>query len=190
MRALLTIIITIIITMVALPTEAEVGWWEWPGKWVHSKFHDADKAKPAPETLGQTLDGQARTVNEYEGDVLFLAFWAIWCPPCIEELPQLERLQETFKDENFSVLAINTFGKKQKLRAYLERNPLAVTSLFDEGDKVAKAYGVVSIPTVVVVDERGTILDRWQGLKDLDEVKELVKSYLAESRSRLSRRPS
>ncbi len=188
----MTVLLTILITLIALhtPVVAQVSWWEWPGKWVHSRFHDADKAKPAPQNLGQTLEGQARKVSDYEGDVLLLAFWAVWCPPCLKELPQLDELQDTFKDESFQVLAINTFGKKQTLLTYLKRNPLATTSLFDEEDKVAKAYGVISLPTVIVVDERGTILDRWEGLRDLEEVKAEVKTYLAESRSRLSRRPS
>ena len=175
-------ILIILLCLIAMsrPTDAQVSWWKWPGKWVNSKFRSAKKGKQAPSILGQTLEGQGVTLGDYEGKVLFLAFWAVWCPPCLVEFPHLTELQEAFKDEDLEILAINVFGKKAKMLSYLEKNPLDLNFLYDEGDKVSKAYGIISLPTAILVDETGIVLNKWKGLKDLKVLKSELRLYFKE----------
>ena len=103
----------------------------------------------------------------------------MWCPPCLEKLPHLPELQVAFKDKDFEVLAIHVLGKKEKLLRYLESHSIDLNFLHDAGDKVAKAYGIIRLPTALLVDDEDIILKRWEGA-DLEEVKKELANYFEE----------
>ncbi len=118
---------------------------------------------PAPDFTVQDVDGNTRRLSEFKGHVVFLNFWATWCPPCKEEVPSIEALQTQLKDENFVVLALASSREWKSVVDEFERGS-AMTILLDpppnEDEQIgtiARAYGVPALPETFIIDKQGYI---------------------------------
>lgn len=104
----------------------------------------------APAFALQDTDEERHSLEDYRGKVIFLNFWATWCPPCRREIPSMERLYQMLKEEGFVVLAINQWEDPDYVFAYigqLSADP-SFPILFDPESKVAKAYGVKGLRNI------------------------------------------
>ena len=119
----------------------------------------------APELLAEAwLNHKPTTLAALRGKVVVLDFWAIWCGPCREELPNVRKIAARLKGRNAVVIGLHdstTWPKE--LTAFAAKNALAYPLAIDRVAKgtgfgrTAAAYGVVGIPTVVVVDKKGRV---------------------------------
>ena len=76
--------------------------------WSHaSRFSAPEVGARAPEFTLPTLDGDSMSLASYRGQVVLLNFWATWCPPCIREMPAMERVHRQLRERGFTVLAVN-----------------------------------------------------------------------------------
>ncbi len=117
---------------------------------------------PAPDFSVQTLDGQTVRLADYRGQVVFLNFWATWCPPCVEELPALERFAQAQAqlDGGAVVLASNNTESPEQISAFLNENSITldgVRVLLDTDNRVYQQYGIVRLPTTWVIDREGVL---------------------------------
>lgn len=117
---------------------------------------------PAPDFSVQTLDGQTVRLADYRGRVVFLNFWATWCPPCVEELPALERFAQAQAqlDGGAVVLASNNTESPEQISAFLNENNITldgVRVLLDTDNRVYQQYGIVRLPTTWVIDREGVL---------------------------------
>ncbi len=182
----------ILISLVAMsaPADTQVSWWKWPGKWVGSKFRKAREGKLAPSPLGQTLDGQFRTASDYRSKSLLVSFWAPWSPPCLAGLDRLAELERRYGEErDTEILAVSVLTERVNLDSFLSDHTYLLTFLHDAHGDVAKAYGVVSLPTTVLVSEAGIVLRKWQGAGEMADLECQVGEYFAE-RSRIRQEES
>jgi peroxiredoxin len=103
-----------------------------------------------------TYDGKKLSLADFRGKVLFINFWATWCPPCIEEMPSMKRFQDRMKnDPRFAFVAISADEGWDPVRKFFEKEPPPFTVLLDENGKLAKEYGTEKFPeTYVVIDGR------------------------------------
>ena len=107
---------------------------------------------------GNDRDGNAVAVTDYRGKVVVMTFWASWCTYCLKELPVLENLQKHVGKDRLQVLAVNVDRDKSdyvKLRRKLKDFTLLVTS--DDDGNLARAYGVSSLPYMVLIDKAGAV---------------------------------
>ncbi|MCA0969032.1 redoxin domain-containing protein [Halobacillus litoralis] len=121
---------------------------------------------PAPDFELETLDGKTVTLSELKGQKVFLNFWATWCPPCREEMPEMEKFHQEFGDE-VKILAINGTGgeqaigrseKKKKVSDYVENGNYTFPVLLDmELNVTSEKYQVISIPTTYFIGTDGVI---------------------------------
>ncbi len=65
------------------------------------------KGVPAPNFTLPGLDGKMVSLNDYKGKVVLLNIWATWCPPCVDEMPSMEKLHQELKSEAFEILAVS-----------------------------------------------------------------------------------
>jgi len=109
---------------------------------------------------GTLLDGQPFDWSDYKGKVVLVQFWATWCGPCVGEIPNIEKVYDAYHDRGFDVVAISLDRDREALNAFLDKNKLAWPVLYKEGERnpTADYYGVVAIPTLILVGTDGNVV--------------------------------
>lgn len=130
----------------------------------------------APSFDLETIEGETVSLEDFKGQQVVLNFWASWCPPCREELPELIE----FTDETgIPVLGVNVTKNErrgvQDVEAFLEEVPVSFPVLLDKAGAVEKTYRVVALPTTYVVGADGKIKAKQVGPVDLKWLKTYTK---------------
>ncbi len=134
---------------------------------------------PAPDFTLRALDGSPRSLSELRGNVVLLNFWATWCGPCREELPQLERLQERFQEDGLVVLGVSD-ENADKARRYLDENGITYPTLHDPSSSVFRGYRVGAIPTSLIIGRDGRLRKRIEGYARGGTLLKSVKPHLSQ----------
>ena len=112
------------------------------------------------ELTGTTALGTEFDWKQYRGKVVLVDFWATWCGPCRREMPHVKALYEKYKSKGFDIVAVSLDKDLDALAQYLKENNIAWTNLAgDETQQLAKKYGVRGIPTMMLIDQTGKIVD-------------------------------
>lgn len=132
----------------------------------------------------QDMDEETVKLSDYRGKVVLLNFWATWCPPCIREMPSMERLHQKVDADDFKVIAINQMEDADEVFAFtgqLEIDP-TFEILFDTTSSVSQDYAVRGLPTTYLIDKKGKIRYRAIGGREFDhaEVVKLIESLIEE----------
>ena len=116
-----------------------------------------------------TLDGGRVRLADFRGKAVLLNFWATWCPPCVTELPALERLHQRHLAQGFSVLAVSldTVGVAA-VAAFVRERGLTFPVGLDPAWDVARAYGVRALPTTALLDRQGRTVGTAVGPREWD----------------------
>lgn len=140
----------------------------------------AEENKPmyAPDFELMDLDGNMVKLSDFKGKNLIINFWATWCPYCIDEMPDLQKLHDKYKDDDFTVIAINVREKGSKASEYLEENNIHIPVLLDTEGSASAVYGANSIPLSVAVNKDGIIVTGRLGMMTYDEMESMYKSIL------------
>lgn len=133
--------------------------------------HAASTAQLAPDFTLPSRDGDNQRLAEQRGNIVLVNFWASWCGPCREELPEMEALQQKYQDLGFTVLAVNVDDKPEKANVLLDDIAVSFPVLFDSQGAVSELYDVSTMPTTVIVDRNGMARLTHKGYKSGDEAK-------------------
>ena len=138
------------------------------------------------------LNREALSLEKYRGKVILLDFWATWCGPCLEEMPNVKRVYRQYKDQNFQIIGISLDTDRSSLRAYLQRERITWPQFFDGAgwdNSVAQQYGINGIPHTYLIDGNGFIRkENLRGRALEAAVAELVKENNQRKNSRKVRR--
>jgi thiol-disulfide isomerase/thioredoxin len=113
--------------------------------------------KPAPDFELELLGGKTFHLAGSKGRVVVLDFWATWCGPCLQAMPQVERVAGEFRDRGVQLVAVNLQETPKEIAAMLERHKLELTVALDKDGVVAEKYGAHAIPQTVVIDRDGNV---------------------------------
>ena len=108
--------------------------------------------RETPPLSLETIDGERIELHRYRGKVVVLNFWATWCPPCVEEIPSLERLRKLRHDRGLEVLSVDVGEEPEKVRAFLEDKPVGYPVALDPQARAFKAWNTYAFPTTFVLD--------------------------------------
>jgi thiol-disulfide isomerase/thioredoxin len=122
----------------------------------------------APAFVLNTLEGQPLDSASLRHKVIMVNFWATWCGPCKDELPSLQRLKQSFKAEEFELLAITTDQQREAIVGFVRSLGLAFPILLDEAKDVSAAFGVRGLPTTFLIGKDGRLLARAVGPRAWD----------------------
>ena len=141
-----------------------------------------ERTTKAPDFGLDDLTGKRVTLKEQRGKVVFLNFWATWCPPCIQEMPTMEKLHQDLEKEGSVILAINFQETPDQVKEFFRQHRLTFTALLDRDGKVFELYQAWALPMSAVVNKRGELVGKVMGYRDWhsDEARQLFQELLAE----------
>ena len=157
-------------TAEATPGQAATGLQPYPGEQTVPTLQLTD-------TTGKQLD-----LKDYRGKVVLLNFWATWCPPCVKEIPSLNRLQAKLAGEDFAILSVEVGEEPEEVKTFLETTPADYPVMLNTDGETAKDWGLRAFPTTFIIDRQGIIrLAYYGGLEwDEDDVVGQLRGVLAQ----------
>lgn len=114
-------------------------------------------AAPAPSFTLPRFDGGEIALDHFKGKVVFLNFWASWCPPCRAEARMLEAAWRQYRDQDVVFIGANIQDEQPAARAFLEEFGITYPNVIDRGSRIAIAYGVWGLPETFIIDRQGRI---------------------------------
>lgn len=117
------------------------------------------------EVVGRTVTGEDFNVEQWKGKVVLVDYWATWCGPCVQAMPELVDLYEKYHDQGLEIVGISLDDSRAQLEEFLHQKQLPWPTLFHEGageggqdHPLATYYGVSSIPTAFLVNREGNVV--------------------------------
>ena len=130
--------------------------------------------------LPSLTDNTVLDSKDLEGQVLLVNFFASWCPPCIQEIPNFITLQDSFKGKGFSVVAFSVDeGDPAPLHRLIEKYGINYPVILAEPDITRGFGGVTGIPVTYLVNRKGEIVKKYLGYVGHDVLEEEIKNMLA-----------
>ncbi|MDA2392009.1 MULTISPECIES: redoxin domain-containing protein [Bacillus] len=134
--------------------------------------------KSAPDFTLTKLDGINVKLSDLKGKKVILNFWATWCGPCQQEMPDMEAFYKEHK-ENVEILAVNYTpsekgGGEEKVSNFAKEKGITFPILLDKNIDVTTAYKVITIPTSYFIDTKGVIQDKFIGPMTQKEMEKRV----------------
>jgi len=122
--------------------------------------------RAAPDVPMEDIHGKPVRMADFKGKIVFLNFWATWCPPCIREMTTMETLHQELGEKGLVVLAVNFRESGDQVRGFIRSNKFTFTTVLDPKGKVSKLYRVWSLPMTIFVGKRGEIMAQAYGYRD------------------------
>ncbi len=127
------------------------------------------KGKPLPLAFAG-LDGGKIDIRNYRDKAVLVVFWATWCKPCFEDLPKLKALYQQYRSQGFEVIGVNLDNSPNGVKAYMQQNGMTWPQIHEAGgleSPPSLAFGVISLPTMFLVDKKGNVHSRPASIEDV-----------------------
>lgn len=149
-------------------------WGGFTGTAVHATPHDAllqaaglnavESSGTAPDFELSDHHGKRVRLRDLRGKVVFLNFWATWCPPCIHEMPMMQHLLNSRKQQPFALLALNLQESREDVTQFMQQKDFHFPALLDSEGRTAASYKVRGLPASYLIDCSGNLLGAVTGI--------------------------
>ena len=158
-----------------------------------SEDKEENKEEESKETVVPAIDftlkdqfGNEHTLSDYKGKTVFLNFWATWCGPCRSEMPDIQKLYETYETEGDNaviILGVAAPGLGQEkdeagIKAFLDESGYTYPTLMDTTGDLFSEYGISSFPTTFMIDREGNVFGYVSGALNEDMMKNIIEQTL------------
>ena len=140
----------------------------------------AVKGQTAPDFALTDLKGKNWTLSELRGKVVFVNFWATWCPPCIKELPSMQALKNRIPNSSFQMLTILYNDRPELGQSLVIKSGYDFPVLIDPNSTTGKQYGLTGVPETFIIDRDGILREKFIGPYDWNSpgAMEIINKYL------------
>jgi peroxiredoxin len=115
------------------------------------------RAKLADDFTVKTPGGGTFRLSEHRGRVVMINFWATWCPPCLEEMPAMERLYRQHRELGFTLVAVSVDADSKLVAPFVTAHKFTFPVALDPSMSMANTYGVRALPSTFIVARDGTL---------------------------------
>jgi thiol-disulfide isomerase/thioredoxin len=112
------------------------------------------------------LEGRIVRLSDFRGEVVVLNFWATWCPPCVDEMPSLEKLHRALGSKGLRVVAVSVDQSLDDIEHFRDKYELTFLILHDDGAKVSHAFFTFKYPETYILDREGILISKVIGPRD------------------------
>jgi len=110
--------------------------------------------------------GKVVALSEFRGQIVVLNFWATWCPPCIEEMPSLNRLAEKYQGKGIQIIGLSVDENADAYADFLARNQISFLTLRDAARNTSDRYGTFRFPETYIINREGRLARKVIGAVD------------------------
>ena len=128
--------------------------------------------QPAPDFALRTVDGSVLKLSDLRGKVVWINFWATWCVPCKQELPEIKQIYDARRAEGLEVLEVNWQEPAATAKAYFDERSLPMPVLLDTSSSVFNQYRLQGLPDHFFIDREGKIAALYFGQLTADKMKQ------------------
>ncbi|MFV2068452.1 MAG: redoxin domain-containing protein, partial [Pirellulales bacterium] len=164
-------------------------------RWYDQLLKDFSKSSPAQKATGakrrlqsvgkrMTLRGRdlrGRTVDlaKYRGKTVLIQYWATWCEPCITDMARIKELLAKYTKQGFAVVGVSLDSQRSDVVNFLKTNRIPWQQMYEPGgleSRLANEMGILTLPTMILVDDKGRVINRSIHVTELDsELKRLLR---------------
>jgi len=131
----------------------------------------------AEEILFKNPDGEVIELSDQKGKVVFINFWATWCPPCIAEMPSINKLYSEFRNNNkVMFLMVDVDNEREKSQKFMDKRKFELP-VYTPASPIPPSYMSGAIPTTLVLNKYGKVVFKHEGMGDFSN--EEFKAFLA-----------
>lgn len=122
------------------------------------------------------LTGKAVELKDYSSKFIIVNFWAVWCKPCVQEFPELNKMYLDLKDQGIAVLGVSITPSRDAVVKFLNKHKVDFPILIDENEKLADRFQVSALPTTLLIDTESNILYKYQGfsIKEMNNLRKII----------------
>jgi len=132
----------------------------------------------APDFTVYDADGNAVKLSDFAGKTVVINFWASWCPYCVQEMPDFQKVSDEYTDVVFMMINVTDGSREtmEKAKAHVEKNSFTFPVYYDTDLDADSAYGISSLPSTFVVNADGKIVGRALGMIDGDALRNALEN--------------
>lgn len=148
---------------------------------ISDESDEEDTKIPAIDFTLVDQYGNTHTISEYKGKVIFLNFWATWCPPCRMEMPDIEAIYEEYEKNSGDIIILGVAapnlgkeGSEEDIKKFLKDNGYTYPVVFDQTGDILGQYSIQAFPTTFIIDKDGNLVSYVPGAVDKEFMKMLI----------------
>ena len=133
----------------------------------------------APDFNLKDQYGVVHSLENYKGKVIFLNFWATWCPPCKKEMPDVESIYKEYGENKKDVVILGVNSEKEnEVKKFLKDKGYTFPTVIDENSEVMRKYFIQAFPTSFVIDKEGNVYGYVMGGLTKEQIKQVIEEVL------------
>jgi len=126
--------------------------------------------EPAPDfTLPSFPNDAPITLSDFKGRVVYLDFWATWCPPCRKSFPWMDEMHERYHDDGLTIIAVSVDKKRAIIERFIKKTEPAFIIAHDPTGKIAKTYKLRGMPSTYLINRKGELVMTHLGFRNSDK---------------------